>query len=125
MKDVQSSAGIAQAYESAIQRICKWRTVFLGWMLGTIHDDQPGLKAHKDRVEAQIMTRVELNALTALLVKKGVCTNEEFMVQLIEECELQQRLYEQKFPGFKATDTGLTIDPQEAAKTTARLGFPP
>lgn len=125
MTDVQSRAGIVQAYEQAVQRLCKWRAVFLGWMLGTLPDNTPGLKAHKDRVDAQLMTRVEINALTALLIKKGVFTTEEFMAQVVEECEHHSRVLEKTFPGYKATDEGMSMDVQEVQKTMKRLGFPP
>ena len=125
MTDTQSSEGIRAAYERAIQRLCKWRTVFIGWMYGTVPDGTPGLKAHKDRVDAQIMHRVELNALTTLLIHKGVFTREEFMVQLVEECGHKEREYEQMFPGYKATDTGVSIDLKVVPETHKRMGFPP
>jgi hypothetical protein len=123
--DSQSSAGIREAYERATQRLCKWRTVFLGWMLGTVPDGTPGLKAHKDRVDAQIMHRVEINALTALLINKGVFTVDEFMAQIVEECAHKEREYEAMFPGHKATDIGVTIDIEKAMETYKRMGFPP
>lgn len=113
------------AYERATQRLCKWRLVFAGWMLGTVPDGTPGLKAHKDRIDAQIMNRVELNALTALLIKKGIFTTNEFMQQIIEECGHKEREFEQMFPGYKATDTGISVDPAVAIETNKRMGFPP
>jgi len=124
MTDTQSSAGITAAYKRASQRLCKWRTVFLGWMLGTVSNDTPGLKAHKDRIDGHIMHRVEINALTALLLQKGVFTIDEFMAQVAEECGHKEREYEAMFPGYKATDTGISIDPKVAAETNKRMGFP-
>lgn len=124
MSDTQSSAGIREAYERATQRLCKWRAVFIGWMLGTVPDGTPGLKAHKDRVDAQIMARVEMNAITALLIRKGIFTVEEFMAQIVEECDHKEREYEATFPGYKATDIGISIEPAKAAETNKRLGFP-
>lgn len=122
--DTQSSAGIAQAYNQATQRLCKWRSVFIGWMLGTVPEGTPGLKAHKDRVDAQLMHRVEINALTALLIKKGVFSTEEFMAQIVEECGYKQRELEELFPGYKATDIGISVEPATAAETCRRMGFP-
>lgn len=124
MTDTQSSDGIRAAYERATQRLCKWRTVFIGWMYGTVADGTPGLKAHKDRVDAQIMHRVEINALTALLIHKGVFTREEFMVQLVEECGHKEHEYEEMFPGYKANDDGLSIDLKLVQETHKRMGFP-
>jgi len=123
--DTQSGAGIRDAYERATQRLCKWRTVFLGWMFGTVLDGTPGLKAHKDRVDAQIMHRVEINALTALLIKKGVFTVDEFMAQVVEECQHKEREFEAMFPGHKSTDVGVQIDTAKALETYKRMGFPP
>ena len=125
MNDTQSSDGIAQAYQRATQRLCKWRVVFLGWMLGTVQEGTPGLKAHKDRVDAQIMHRVEINALTALLIKKGVFTTEEFMAQIVDDCGYKEREFEAMFPGYSATDIGIHIDVTRAVETNKRMGFPP
>ncbi len=125
MNDKQSSDGIKAAYEAATQRLCKWRAVFVGWMLGTVPDDKPGVKAHRDRADAVLMMRVELNALTSLLVAKRVFTVEEFMAQIVTECEHKQRELEAMFPGYKATDIGISIDVAQAAVTNRRMGFPP
>lgn len=124
MNDIQSRAGIQAAYEKATQRLCKWRTVFLGWMLGTVPKSSPGMQAHKDRIDGHIMHRVEINALTELLIRKGVFTLDEFMLQIVEECGHKQLEYEAMFPGYKATDTGLSIDPQIAVETHRKMGFP-
>lgn len=125
MKYEQSNRGIHQAYNAATQRLGKWRTVFLGWMLGTVPQGTPGLMAHKDRIDAQLMHRVEINALTALLIKKGIFTTEEFMLQVVEECGHKHEELEQLFPGYKATDAGIAIDVAQAQETNKRMGFPP
>ena len=125
MKDTQSSDGIRAAYERATQRLCKWRSVFAGWMLGTVADGTPGLKAHRDAIDARLMMRVELNALAALLTAKGAFTVEEFMAQIVTECDHNQRQLEAMFPGYKATDIGINIDITKAIETNKRMGFPP
>ncbi len=125
MNDEQSSQGIQQAYEAAVQRLAKWRNVLIGWMMGSMPKTAPGYQAHKDRAEAQLMHRVEINALTALLIKKGVFTTEEFMAQIVEECAHKHRELEQLFPGYKATDIGMSIDVAMASETHKRMGFPP
>jgi hypothetical protein len=123
--DKQSSEGIRTAYEAAVQRLAKWRTVFVGWMIGTRSPDQPGVKAYRDRADAVLMMRVEINALTALLIAKGVFSVDEFMAQIVTECEHKQRELEAMFPGYKATDIGISIDIPVAAETNRRMGFPP
>lgn len=125
MKDTQSSEGIRTAYEAAVQRLAKWRTVFVGWMIGTKGANEPGVKAYRDRADAVLMQRVEINALTALLVAKGIFTIDEFMAQIVTECEHKQRELEAMFPGYRATDNGISIDAAKAAETNRRMGFPP
>jgi hypothetical protein len=94
-------------------------------MIGTKAADAPGVKAYRDRADAVLMLRVEVNALTALLIAKGVFTLDEFMAQIVTECEHKQRELEAMFPGYKATDVGISIDPKIAAETNWRMGFPP
>lgn len=125
MNDQQSSEGIRQAYDRATQRLCKWRTVFVGWMIGSRSAEAPGVKAYRDRADGHLMTRVELNALTALLIAKRVFTVEEFMAQVVTECDHKQKDLEAFFPGYKATDHGISIEVGVANETNKRLGFPP
>lgn len=102
-----------------IQRLGKWRVVFTGWQLGTRAKGDPEGDAVRDHRELSMALRAEANALTQLLVQKGVFTAEEFTAQFTEECRLLCGQYERKFPGFKATDDGMTIDTAIARDTTA------
>ncbi len=122
--DEQSSSGIEQAYQRATNRLCKWRSVLVGWMIGSKHHDEPGVKAHRDRADAVLMLRVEVNALTALLIEKRLFTREEFMAQIVEECGHKERELEAMFPGYRTTDAGLSIDVTVASVTNQRMGFP-
>lgn len=104
-------------YDDAIQRLCKWRSVFAGWQLGTRLADDPECKAVKDHREVTILLRVEVNALTQLLLAKRVITAEEFTRQLAEECEYLNTAYERKFPGMKAELDGIHYELPRAAET--------
>ena len=104
--------------QAALNRLAKWRTVFAGWQLGTRDNKDPEAAAVRDAREAQLLLRVEVTALTALLVEKGIIGVGEFEDQLVLECELQNKLLEEKFPGFKAVDDGLIVDPLVAKNTT-------
>lgn len=106
------------AYEKAVNRLAKWRTVFAGRWLGTRPDTDPECIAVRDVIEKLLLLRVEVNALTALLIEKNVFTLEEFTNQVIVECEYLQGQLETSFPGFKATELGMSIDPAVALKTT-------
>lgn len=101
-------------------KVAKWRTVLAGRLIGTSVDD-PRAKGYKDLCEKLILYRADLNALTALLIKKGVFTQVEFTEQNIEEMVALDEAYEQQFPGFKTSQEGLIIGPE--AKETTR-GWP-
>ncbi len=100
-----------------MERLGKWRTIFTGWQLGTRAKGDPEADAVRDHREATMMLRVEVSAMSQLLVRKGVFTREEYTEQVMEECKLLCKAYERRFPGIKATDDGLHIDPAIAADT--------
>jgi hypothetical protein len=100
----------------SLERLSKWRSLFAGWQLGTRAVGDPESDAVRDHREATIIQRAELSALTALLVKKGVFTAEEFSTTLAREADQLSQDYERRFPGVTATDIGLQID-HRAAQT--------
>lgn len=114
-----TTESLAARYQRAINRLGKWRTVFAGWQLGTRADTDPECQAVRDQFDRTVMLRAEVNALTAILVRSGFLTEAEFMTQVIEECAALERAFEQRFPGFTATDVGMSLDPAVAAKTMA------
>jgi hypothetical protein len=124
MNDTNSSDGIGAAWSEAMNKLCRWRSVFVGWMIGSKHADEPGVKAYRDAVDARLSARVDINALTTLLIEKRVFTREEFMAQATIEARLLDAEMESFFPGYKTTDIGVSIDTLVAQQTNARLGFP-
>jgi hypothetical protein len=102
---------------NALNRLAKWRSHFAGWQLGTRLKGDPECDAVRDHREVSMLTRVEVNALTRLLIDKGVCTEEEFNKQLTDEANWLSTSYEERFPGCKATDAGMEYDIPEAAET--------
>ena len=108
---------IAEEYHNALNRLAKWRTAFAGWQLGTRLFDDPECQAVRDQRELLLLLRVELSALTTLMTQKQVFSCDEMQAAIIVECEYMHKLLEEKFPGFKATETGLTIDPVKARDT--------
>lgn len=101
-----------------MNRVTKWRTVFTGWQLGTRPKGDPESDAIRDQREILICLRVEVSAILGILLKKGVITQEEWQLQLIEECKALDAAFERRFPGFKSTDDGISIDPKVAINTT-------
>lgn len=110
-------------YDNAVQRLAKWRNVFVSWQLGTKLKEDPEACAVRDHREVTILLRAETSALVGLLVKKGVFTVDEFRQQLAEEAEALNAAYEKKFPGFTAHEYGIEMKLPEAAETLRR--FPP
>lgn len=101
-----------------LNRLCKWRTVFAGWQLGTRSKDDPEAQAVRDAIDARLLMRVELSALVALMIQKKMFTSTEFAAQCDVEAEHLMEILEDKFPGVRATDSGLAIDPVKFAVTT-------
>ena len=104
-------------YDQAIQRVCKWRSVFVGWQLGTRSKEDPEAQAVRDHREVTILLRVECNALANVLITKGIISQEDFTRIVAEEAEHLNLAYQQKFPGFTAHDHGITMTMPAAAET--------
>jgi hypothetical protein len=112
------SESLGERVQRTLNRVAKWRTVYVGWQLGTRAKGDPEAEAVKDAAEKAILYRIELSTLAALLIKKGVFTVEEFNEQLIVEADLYDKALQKKFPGFKSTDTGMDINVALARDTT-------
>jgi|GEM_PF-2040060 len=125
MQDKQTEDGIRAEYTRATEKLGKWRSVLVGWIWGTRHRGQPGTQGMRDLMDARLVARIELSAIAALLIEKGVFTRTEFMAQVAIEAGELDAMYERLFEGYRTTDQGLSIDPNVAVKTNQRLGFPP
>lgn len=109
----------------SLNRLCKWRTFFSGWQLGTRPLGDPESDAVRDVREMLLMLRTENNAIAALLVAKGVCTEADWGRQLELEAKHMNRSLEERFPGFSATDEGICLSLPEASETMKRMNFKP
>lgn len=105
------------AATDALNRLTKWRTVLAGWQLGTRSDTDAECQAVRDHREATLILRAEVSAIIDLLVAKGVCTRAELEAAIVESADFYSDSYARKFPGFTATDNGLSMDPTKAADT--------
>lgn len=94
----------------ALNKLTKWRSVFAGWQLGTRSDTDVEAKALKDHREQSMVLRVEVTALVGLMLEKGVFTLEEFQNAVALEAGELEKMLERKFPGFRATDDGMSMD---------------
>jgi hypothetical protein len=107
---------LAKHADRVLQRLCKWRTLFAGWQLGTRTGDDPEAKAVKDHREVTILLRAEVTALTGLMINKGLFTAREFTEALTDEAEKLDRDFTARFPGVRSDDDGLVFD-QRAIET--------
>lgn len=95
----------------ALNRLTKWRNVFVGWQLGTRKKGDPEGDAVRDHRELSMILRVEVTALAGLMIEKGVFTAEEFDAAVAKEADALSEDFAQRFPGIRATDEGLAMDP--------------
>lgn len=113
----RSETQLSEIADRVANKLAKWRSVFAGWQLGTRTDSDPECQAVRDHREATILLRAEVNALTKCLLDAGVFTARDFTEQLIVECEHLSAMYERKFPGMRADESGITYDLPLAAET--------
>jgi len=106
-----------------LQKLCKWRVIFAGWQLGTRSRDDPEAQAVRDQRELLLLLRVEVNALTVLLLRRRMMTEAEFAAAIDIEAEHLMRALEKKFPGAKAELDGMHMDIAEAHPWWSK--FPP
>lgn len=106
-----------------IERYCKWRTILTGWQLGTRPKGDPEADALRDHREQSLLLRAEVSAVATLLIEKGIFTADEFTEQVGVEADAYSEMLERRFPGFKATEHGISIDTAEGAETMRRMNF--
>jgi hypothetical protein len=112
-----TSHEISERTRAALNRLCKWRSVFAGWQLGTRDQEDPECQAVKDHRELSMLLRAEVSALVATLVQKGVFTVDEFNTNLEKEAVTMDVENEQRFPGFSSIAQGISMSMPEAAET--------
>jgi hypothetical protein len=108
----------------SLNRLTKWRTFFASWQLGTRPPEDGELRAIKHHLEMSMIMRAELSALVFLLTEKGVFTEQEWYDALSAEATALSSIYAKSFPGWKATDQGMSMKLPEARQTMQELGFP-
>jgi hypothetical protein len=121
----RSDEQIAVIAARITNRLAKWRTWLASWQMGTQLDGHGPTKAVKNHHERTILLRAEVNALTALLIDKGVFTERELTEQVILECEMLAEQFSKAYPGVSAAGDGLSYLLPEAGETMRGLGFPP
>lgn len=107
---------------SARARLFRWSKLLVGEFLGTTGDQDPRfhyLRHIEDRTQA---LRAEVNALTRILIEKGIVTRGEAEGIFEEEFALQCKALEAAHPGATATEDGIVLDPGRIADITQWMG---
>lgn len=103
---------IQAAAHAALNRLAKWRTILAGWQLGTRAKGDPVCDAVRDHREATL--RADVDALTDLLIAKGIFSTEEYLRALADAAEICNHRLEQRFPGARTTEQGIELDLDKA-----------
>lgn len=119
--DVQTVA----AATAALERLCKWRVHFAGWLLGTRLKSDPQSQWARDNAEKLLVLRAEVSALSRILIDQGVVTAEQFTVQVGQEAVALSNMMEERWPGVTATDDGLHYDLPRVAAAGWMAGWLP
>lgn len=105
--------------QDTLNRLCKWRAHFAGWMLGTRSIEDPEAQAVRDLFERTILLRVEYSAFFKVLLDKGLVTSDEIAAAVQVEAIELMAAYSRRWPGVTATDDGLAYD----GETIRRAGW--
>ena len=116
---------MALSQRDVLEKLCKWRSVFASWQLGTRLNTDDECNALKDHREVTILLRAEVNALTKVLLDKGIVTEDEWNNAVTEEAVYLDTRYEQKFPGFSTSLTGVDMDVARVRETMKRMNWKP
>lgn len=108
----------AERAMKSLNRLAKWRAHYAGWQLGTRPKGDPECEAVRDLQEARLLIRVEVTAITALLVEKGVITVDELNDAVAREAIMLDTDLAAMWPGVHAEDHGLVYD--QRAKDTMK-----
>jgi len=78
-----------------------------------IPSGHPGLRECRDLIDLILLCRAEINALSKLLLDKGVCSADEMFPTMTAEYDWLREQKEQ-FLGVGTTDAGLVLRPGDA-----------
>lgn len=111
-------------YAKLLAKVTKWKLIFSQWQIGTRDDVNGENRAIQDHRENAIKTQIELGGLIELLIEKHIIRREDLLEEQIEVASRLNQSLEAKFPGARATDDGMEIQPEAFQVTKDRLGFP-
>lgn len=111
-------------YAKLINRVVQWKSVLANWQLGTRDASNGTFRALQDQHENAMRKNVKFDALVELLVSRRIISAEDLIEKQIEIATRLDQSLETKFPGAKATESGMVIDePDTFQATKDSLGF--
>lgn len=93
---------LSMRYVGALHEVAK------GEKVGLIAQDHPGSREMRDLIDLILLTRAEINGITEILVKKGICTVDEIKNTFTAEYEWLTKAKAQQL-GVVVTDVGLSF----------------
>ena len=98
----------------------------VGRILGSVPATNGAYKSLIDLIERTYFMRAEINALTSLLLKKGLFTEAELTRAFEEEYKYLFDEVSKNWPEITFTETGATVkDPVALATRSKAEGWPP
>jgi hypothetical protein len=107
------------------QRLRQIGRANIGRVLGTVVTTAGRYKLWVDLLERSYFLRAEVNALSKLLLDKGVCTQEELQAAFAGEYKHLLASMSEEWPELTFEETGFTvIDPQAFSARLKREDWP-
>lgn len=119
---------LAETYRNLCQRLRQFGRLDAGRIFGSVPSDHGGYKAWMDLYERATFMRGEVNAISALLLRKGIVTEAEWMEQLTDELAYLFRRIAASWPEVDVPDDGHSFvikDPEGFAKRSKLEEWPP
>jgi len=117
----------SEAIFAAFSRLRQFARYTVGRVTGTCPPSRGSYRQMLDLAESRHIHRVELNALTGLLIRKGVFTQAEFDQQLEDEALHYEAAVQKQFPEVRPAPDGRSyaLDPAGAVKRCREEEWPP
>lgn len=109
-----------ERYLRACGRLRQYARYLTGRITGSLSQESGMFKQLSELDECRYYQRVELNALTKLLLEKGVFTSEELLRTMADEAVDYEKVLHHQFPEVRPSEDGKSVEIQVAG-LAARL----
>lgn len=119
---------LGEELHRAFSRLRQFGRIAVGRITGTTTSKNGRYKSLLELEECRHFQRVELNALTRILLDKGVITTPELQAILFEEAKIYEASLAKLWPEIEVADDGRSYaikDVAALARRTREEGWPP